>query len=319
MKNKLIITLICVLLLSALCCGAAMADGIDWEMNSAGNLTVKGTGEMTDAPWQDFADQIKTVTISDGITSICDNAFMGCTSLTEIAIPDSVTAIGRAAFVDCTSLKEIKLPAGLTTIGENSFVNSGLESIALPNSLTVIERNLFTDCHGLNTVTLPDSLTEIGGRAFQNCTAIAEIIIPDTVKLIDYEAFDGCQSLSKANLGSGVERIGDSAFRYCNSLNEITLPNSLTVLGSGVFTGCDRLAQVNYSGTENEWKQIEIDESAFGYNDDDIDFSFVSDSTTDGSIVTGTAFGAGNPILIIIFAFVAVVCAAVVMSRKRRK
>ena len=43
----------------------------------------------------------KTTVMPDGVTSIGDYAFSGCTGLTSITIPNSVTSIGGAAFVNC--------------------------------------------------------------------------------------------------------------------------------------------------------------------------------------------------------------------------
>lgn len=44
------------------------------------------------------------ITIPDGVTSISDSAFSGCSGLTSITIPDSVTDIGNSAFVGCSQL-----------------------------------------------------------------------------------------------------------------------------------------------------------------------------------------------------------------------
>ena len=49
----------------------------------------------------------KNVEIYDGVTSISDNAFDGCTSLTSITIPSTITYIGRSIFNGCTSLSNI--------------------------------------------------------------------------------------------------------------------------------------------------------------------------------------------------------------------
>ena len=44
--------------------------------------------------------------IPDSVTSIGNQAFWGCRSLTSVTIPDSVTSIGRDAFSGCSSLKK---------------------------------------------------------------------------------------------------------------------------------------------------------------------------------------------------------------------
>ena len=59
----------------------------------------------------------KTVVIPDGVTSIGNGAFRGCSSLKSITIPNSVTSIGDGAFKDCTSLTSITIPNSVTFIG----------------------------------------------------------------------------------------------------------------------------------------------------------------------------------------------------------
>ena len=76
-------------------------DSLTWVLDVNGILTISGTGEMTNyssgtAPWHSYSDKIKSLILSDGITSIGQYAFYNCTTLTgDLVIPDSVTSIGE--------------------------------------------------------------------------------------------------------------------------------------------------------------------------------------------------------------------------------
>ena len=49
-------------------------------------------------------------TIPNSVTSIGENAFYDCRSLTSVTIPDSVTSIGNNAFGGCVSLTSVTIP-----------------------------------------------------------------------------------------------------------------------------------------------------------------------------------------------------------------
>ena len=59
--------------------------------------------------------------IPDGVTTIGDEAFYNCSSLTSVTIPDSVTTIGNYTFDDCSSLTSITIPDSVTTVGNYAF------------------------------------------------------------------------------------------------------------------------------------------------------------------------------------------------------
>ena len=59
--------------------------------------------------------------IPEGVTSIGEDAFRGCDSLTSVTIPDSVTSIGKYAFYECDGLVSITIPNSVTEIGVWAF------------------------------------------------------------------------------------------------------------------------------------------------------------------------------------------------------
>ena len=62
------------------------------------------------------------MTIPDGVTSISDESFSGCSSLTSVTIPNSVASIGYKAFYNCISLKSVYCkPTTPPTAGNNIF------------------------------------------------------------------------------------------------------------------------------------------------------------------------------------------------------
>ena len=162
---------------------APISTGVNQSMNSIslekestdekeGHLFVgkeienKTIEEIVDIP----LDDIKSVTIKDGVTSIGEWAFDGCTGLTSITIPNSVTSIGDGAF-GCTGLTSITIPNSVTSIGEWAFQEcSSLTSITIPNSVTSISSYAFYGCTGLKEVTVPKS-AKIDDNAFKDCPA----------------------------------------------------------------------------------------------------------------------------------------------------
>lgn len=145
-----------------------------------------------------FADckGITKVYLLNGLLHIGDEAFRGCTSLSEIEIPKTIIQIGNDAFRDCESLEKVLLHKGLLEIGDGTFENCvSITEIEIPKTVTRIGAGAFRGCETLETLVLNEGLLEIGAGAFENCVGLREVVLPSTVVKIDADAFLGCEDL----------------------------------------------------------------------------------------------------------------------------
>ena len=244
-------------------------DNVTYTLDSDGLLTISGKGSMYGYSWKSDGDKLVTtapwgskkltqVVISDGVTSIGEYAFSGCTGLMSIAIPDGVTSIGDYAFYDCTGLMSITIPDGVTSIGEDAFYNvpnivysgnlsgapwgaralNGFVEDGLVYEDSSKTKLLACSASKEGTVVIPSSVTSIGEYAFSHCTGLTSITLPDGVTNIGRGTFFMCSSLTSITIPDGVTSIGANAFRGCSSLTSITIPDSVTSIGDYAFSGC---------------------------------------------------------------------------------
>ena len=97
--------------------------------------------------------EIKDLVLPNGLTSIAQGVFYGCSEITSITIPNSVTSIGEGAFSCC----------------------SGLTSVTIPNSVKTIGKLAFYNCKGLTSVTIGSSVNTINSKAFANCSELTDV------------------------------------------------------------------------------------------------------------------------------------------------
>ena len=212
-------------------CGAGDGSGVTWQLTentddpSTYKLTISGSGAMEDysnslsRPWSSFQQQITSVVISPGITSIGKRAFKGFSKLIHVDIANSVISIGSEAFSYCSSLTDIIIPQSVTDIGGVVFREcTNLSSITLSNNITSIGPFAFEKCTNLTSITIPGSVTAIGPNAFEDCTNLTSITIPGSVISISWNVFDGCTSLNDIRYSGTSESVISALSGYAPTL-----------------------------------------------------------------------------------------------------
>lgn len=214
--------------------GGAAGDGsgVTWQLTentddpSTYTLTIRGSGAMEDylmssnQPWRSFRDQITSVVVSPGVTSIGNLAFALSRNIIHVDIADSVVSIGEQAFFKCYSLTNITVPQSVTYIDANAFDScTNLSSITLStNNITSIRPYTFSGCSELSSIVIPDGVTSIQLGAFSNCTKLTSITIPGSVTSIGSNVFDGCTSLNDIRYSGTSESVISALSGYVPTL-----------------------------------------------------------------------------------------------------
>ncbi len=256
--------LVCVLM--ALLCAATFAwaeEGTktstsgNWRYSVQADGTAKIVGYMGNA---------ETLTIPESlngkkVTTLGDNAFIWCMSLSEITIPDSVTSVGANPFFGCENLTTIRVSPEHPTLEMMDGVlfckadkrlicypcAFSMNRYAIPQGTAVIGDGAFGECYALTSISIPDSVSIIEGSAFNYCDSLTDIIIPNSVTTIGDGAFWYCFQLANITIPDSVTTIGDQAFYGCTSLTSISIPDSVATIGENPFSYCEQLTEIHVS------------------------------------------------------------------------
>ena len=186
-----------------------------------GELTISGTGAIdnyntgSDVPWSAYQNQIQSIVVENGVTSLGLFAFSYCTNLISVTLPNNLTSTGDKTFSQCSNLTNIILPENLTTIG-----------------LAV-----FYGCSSLNNIIIPAGVTEIGPDAFRGCSSLTGITIPNRVTAIYSSAFQE-SGLVSISIPSSVATISKTVFYKCADLTSVTIMNPNVTIGTNIFYNC---------------------------------------------------------------------------------
>ena len=178
-----------------------------------------------------YRNSIEKIELGSSVTSITDNAFYSCYSLSSITIPNGVTSIESNAFSYCYSLSLITIPNSVTSIGDYAFNSCySLSSITIPNGVTMITDNAFYSCYSLSLITIPNGVTSIESNAFRLCYSLTSITIPNGVTSIESNAFRSCYSVAFydfSNYTSVPTLSSNNAFNGIPADCQIRVPVSL--------------------------------------------------------------------------------------------
>ena len=196
------------------------------------------------------------------VLGIGKQAFMGCSSLTELTLPESLKYLDEAAFWSCSSLKSLTLPNGIEEIGKECFYGvSKLSQITLPDALTSIGEGAFSGC-GVTNISIPDGVEVIPKESFSS-SKLQSVHIGSGCKVIAGDAFNGSTSVSisisennpyfsvQDNVLYNYGKTELISYLPSNTAEEFSVPNSVTKLGLHCFNN-KKLKTITISSNVND-------------------------------------------------------------------
>lgn len=225
---------------------------------------------------------LTSLTISNSVTEIGEDALAGTTALTTLSVPfigksrtdstygyigywydvDNTTyvhtyltalvtvkitgasAIQSYALYGADNTTSLTLNEGITTIGDCAFTGIGISTLIIPSTVTLIGNGAFAWSE-ITYVNLNEGLETISEKAFYECGLLTSITVPSTVKTMGSYVFANCEKLTSAVILDGTTSIGEYAFNECTSLTTVRLPKTITAIPAYMFAYCSALTTVH--------------------------------------------------------------------------
>jgi len=230
--------------------------------------------------------QLKRVEIS--AASIEQEAFNGCSNLSQIVLTDKVMNIAGGVFAGTAYYNNEENWSGNVLYINNRLITAKtLNGEFTVKDGTVVIANSALAETGISSINVPDSVKVIGVLAFAGCEKLETVSIGKGVESLYVDSFSGCMNLKNINVAEenlvyksiegnlytkdhsvlirympgktdesfvvpeGVKEIGVIAFNACTSLKQITISSTVENIGLEAFSGCTGLQSVVFENAKS--------------------------------------------------------------------
>ncbi len=185
--------------------------------------------QRTYLPFQNIASQITSFTIGENVDSIPQGLCKGMANAVSFNIPQNIKFIGDDAFNGCTGMTDVTLGNALTYIGSNAFAGTGIASVSIPEGVTYMGSGAFANTTNLKTIVW-------------NVKALHGDYYRDEYYYDYYGEGEGATNSMFGNapvtsftFGENVDSIPSRLCYGMNQLTAIVVPDNTTMIGAEAF------------------------------------------------------------------------------------
>lgn len=194
-----------------------------------------------------YAENMRSLTIPEGVRYISYGAFLGAKALEALTIPASVESIdcSAAVFGRNTALKAISVAEGsqnFSSVNGLLCTLDGSELVACPDG--------YGDENG--HVTIPEGIATLGAWSLAYTPSVKSLTIGSGVKAVMPYAFSAC-GVADLVIPGTVATIADYAISGNSFVKTLTFEEGVTAVGARNAYECPYLETVNIPSTLTDW------------------------------------------------------------------
>jgi len=252
---------------------------------------------------------LTNVSLGKNTKELAFSSFAKCPYLTKVSTSDALEVIDDFSFSGCSSLNKITIGPNVYKIGNGVFAGcDSLESIGIAkgNNEFVFDKGalynedrtvLYAYVNGCtNTVyDMPDTVEKISPYAFWGNDTLTTVYLSDSLQEISGYVFSNCKNLKTVAIPYSVKSIDAKAFENCLSLTDIEIPVPVSFIHATAFDGCYKLNIIAETGSYayNYAQNLKLDEIEQSENEDLLAEIIVESTSDNDTDGTGDNYGLG--------------------------
>ena len=198
---------------------------------------------------------LESINIPDGVTEIPYATFKNCAKLTgTLTISENVTSIGNQAFVGTGYTKLVynaKSATSVSTRPNRPLFPATIAEVEFGAGVTKIPNSFMESNTSLTSIVIPEGVTEIGLYAFRMASALVEVSLPSTLESFG-NATDNAQTFMGTKITSivipdKVTEMPRNMFALCNELVSITYGSGITQANYVASAALPKLAEIIFT------------------------------------------------------------------------